>query len=227
MLVHEMNEGERPREKLLSFGTRALSNSELIALLISSGTAETSAISLASKILDLEQGKLNNFSEYEPEEFMQVKGVGVAKACSLVAAIELGRRIQTIPPANKIDVSNTQEAEKLFIEEMRYLKKEIFRIAMLDIKFKVIGKSDISIGCISNAYANPRDVFAPAIKKGAAAIIVAHNHPSGDCTPSKADRLVTKQLAACGKLLGIDLLDHLIIGDGCCTSMRNLEPSLF
>lgn len=226
-MLQDLPKWERPREKLAARGPSALSNAELIAILISSGTNDESAISLASRVLALEPGGLSKLSGYEPEEFMTVKGIGLAKACTLVAAMELGRRISACPAADKIDINDDRNFANLFMDDMRYLNREIVRIVMLDIHNKVIGKTDVSIGGIADASAHPREVFAPAIKKAAAAIIVAHNHPSGESSPSKNDLNATKQLAKSGKILGIELMDHLVIGDGSYTSIRSDHPEIF
>ncbi len=226
-MIQDLPKCERPREKLMYSGVKSLSNSELIAVLISSGSKNESAISLASRVLSIEQGSLSKFSNYEPEEFMSVKGIGLAKACSLVAAIEFGRRIATTPRDDKILIDNSETIARLFMEDMRFLNKEVVRIAMLDVHNCLIGKQDISIGGISEAGAHPREVFAPAIRKGAAGIILAHNHPSGDCTPSKGDISSTKQIVASGRVLGIQVLDHLVIGNNCYTSLLDKEREIF
>jgi len=226
-MLQDLPVWERPREKLLSFGAGSLSNSELIAILISSGSKEDSAISLASKIIALEQGSLSKLSSYEPEEFMKLPGIGMAKACSLVAAMELGRRISVSPKEEKLHVGDSKKIAALFMDDMRYLNKETVKIAMLDIQSRLIGKMIVSIGGISDAAANPREIFAPAIKKGAAAIIVVHNHPSGECKPSNADIECTKRLVESGKLLGISVLDHIIIGDNCYTSLHDSYNDIF
>ncbi len=226
-MIQDLPINERPREKLLQFGAKSLSNSELIAVLISSGSRNESAISLASKILSLEQGSINKLSNYEPEEFMSLKGVGIAKACSLVAAMELGRRIATTPAEDKILVNNPEVLANLFMEDMKYLNKEVVRIALLDVHGRLIARVDVSIGSINEAAAHPREVFAPAIKKGASAIIIAHNHPSGDCTPSDGDINSTRQIVASGRILGIKVLDHLIIGGGYYCSLLDKNKELF
>lgn len=226
-MIQDLPINERPREKLLQFGSKSLSNSELIAVLLSSGSHDESAISLATKILLLENGSLNKLSNYEPEEFMLLKGVGVAKACTLVAAMELGRRIATTPTQDKILVNSPDVLAKLFMEDMRYLNKEVVRVALLDVRGRLISRVDVSIGSISEAAAHPREVFAPAIKKGASAIIIAHNHPSGDCTPSDGDIASTRQIVGSGRILGIKVLDHLIIGEGCFCSLYDKNHDLF
>ena len=211
---------ERPREKMIASGVSALSNSELLAVLLDSGSEQQSAVELASDILKSEYGGLQAFSSYEPEEFMKFNGIGPAKACRLVAAIELGRRVHCAVPKDKPDVSTPDAAAAIFMEEMRYLKKEFFRLALLNVKNELIMKADISIGDINSAKASPREIFPIALKKGADSIILVHNHPSGDPTPSAADIECTKQICDAGRLLNIRVCDHIIIGDGCYVSLH-------
>lgn len=226
-MLQDLPSWERPREKLLSFGASSLSNSELIAILISSGSKDDSAITLASKVLSLEPSSLSNLSIYEPEEFMQIKGIGLAKACSIVAAMELGRRISASPKTDRIPLKDAKAVANLFMEEMKYLNKEVVKIAMLNVQTKLIAKTTISVGDIKEAAAHPREVFAPAIRKGAAAIVIVHNHPSGEAIPSVADIESTKSLVAAGKILQIPVMDHVIIGDNCYVSLSETHKSLF
>lgn len=226
-MIQDLPTNERPREKLMQLGPKALSNSELIAVLISSGSKNESAISLASKILSLEKGSISKLSNYEPEEFMALKGVGKAKACSLVAAMEFGRRIATAPVEDRISVNNPDTLANLFMEDMKFLSQEVVRVALLDIHGRLMYRVNVSMGSINEAAAHPREVFSSAIKKGAAAIIVAHNHPSGDPSPSEGDISCTRQIVASGRILGINVLDHLIIGSGCYTSLFALKKELF
>ncbi|MDO5441628.1 MAG: DNA repair protein RadC [Bacillota bacterium] len=226
-MIQDLPISERPREKILEYGVSSLSNAELIAVLISSGSKSDSAISLALKILSLEEDNIGQFSHYEAEEFMQIKGVGTAKACKIVAALELGRRIAAQPKTSRLFISNSNSLADLFMQDMCHRTKEFVQIAMLDVQQKLIGRAVISIGGISEAAAHPREVFAPAIRKGAVAIVVAHNHPSGECKASSKDISCTKQLAESGKILGIRLLDHIIIGDNCYISLAENYQELF
>ncbi len=226
-MLNDLPKMERPREKLIFQGARSLSNAELIAILISSGSREGSALSLAESILELEHGSLSKLSDYAPEEFKRLKGIGNAKSCSLVAAMELGRRISATPRESKLCVKDNITVGKLFLDELRYMNKEVVKIAMLDSHRQLIAVADISVGGLSDASAHPREIFAPAIKKGAAAIILAHNHPSGDATPSEGDLSVTRKIAESGRILGIELLDHIIVGDGYVESLFGKCPSIF
>jgi len=220
VMIRELPSSERPREKIFSGGVSSLSNAELLAVLIGNGTGGCSAIDLSSRILSLEPS-IAELSEYQPEEFMKIPGIGSAKACCIVAAIELGRRIAATPRKSGVSLSNPEQAAALFMEEMRGLRKEKFRVAMLNSKNELIMKQDISVGGINASSAHPREVFADAVRKGANGIILAHNHPSGDPVPSPSDIAVTKQLCEAGDILGIRVLDHIIIGDGVYVSFKN------
>lgn len=219
-MLKELPRSERPREKILSQGVSSLSNGELIAILIASGTREESALALAGRILSLENRSLARLTACQPEEFQKIRGVGLAKSCVLVAAMELGRRIAVSPAENRARLDTPEKVAELFMEEMRYLKKEVFRVAHLNVKNELIMKEDISVGGLHSAAAHPREVFQTAVKKGVNAVILVHNHPSGDPTPSHADRATTDQLVKAGKILGIQVLDHIVIGDGSYISLK-------
>ena len=217
--IKNLPEYERPRERILSQGVFSLSDAELLAVLLGSGSNDCSAIELGRKILAKEQD-LRDFASYSPEEFMKIQGIGPAKACSLIAAIEFGRRIATIQAPARPKIRSPQEAADIFMEELRYLQHETFRVALLNIKQELITKCTISIGTLNSASACPRDVFREAIRKGAASVILYHNHPSGDPSPSEADISVTRQICDAGKIRGLAVSDHLVIGDGAYISFR-------
>lgn len=218
--IKELPASERPREKIISCGVSALSNAELLAVLLGNGTGGCSAIELAGRVLALEEN-ITGLAACQPEELMKISGIGCAKACSIVSAIELGRRISTTPLRSCISCSDPEKTAGLFMEEMRFLSKEEFRIAMLNSKNELIMKRDISIGGANSASAHPREVFSDAVRKGACGIILVHNHPSGDPTPSAADIATTRQLCEAGDILGIKVIDHIIIGDGRYISFKN------
>ena len=148
LMLSELPETEKPREKLRLYGAGSLSNAELLALLIGSGTESESAITLAQRILALEEGGLGGFADYEVEEFMALKGIGIAKASSIVAALELGRRIASAPPKGRIHITNPAEIARLFMDEMQGCKKEYFKIALFNIKMEFIGRMNVSMGGI-------------------------------------------------------------------------------
>lgn len=219
-MLRELPSSELPREKIFSQGVCNLSNAELLAVLIASGTREESALVLAGRVLSLEKGSLSGLASYQPEEIQAVRGIGKAKACQIVAAMELGRRIAVSPKESRVQVDTPDQVAALFMEEMRHLKKEVFRVALLNVKNEVIMKDEISIGGLNSSGAHPREVFHNAVKKGAHAVILVHNHPSGDPTPSPSDLTTTHQLQEAGKILGIQVLDHILIGDGRYISLK-------
>ncbi len=222
MKIKLIPERERPVERALSFGISTLSTSELIALIIRTGTSEQSAIALASEFLAYVGDDISDVVSLSPVDFMQVKGIGRVKACAISAAIELGRRVSSERRICKDIISGADDVAGMFMEALRYEKKEHFKTVILDTKGKVINVDSVSVGSLSSAPVHPREVFAPAIRKNAAAIVLVHNHPSGDPTPSKQDIQTTKRLCYAGKLLGIDVLDHIVIGDGDFSSMVSM-----
>ena len=211
---------ERPREKLFEKGVSSLSNTELVAILLGSGTRERSAVELAARLLASDQSGILYISSASPEELCSIDGIGPAKASVLIAAAELGRRMMTAPRSRRISASSPDEVAALFMEEMRYLKKEHFKVLLLNVKNEMIASEDVSVGSISSSDAHPREVFSGAVRRGAASVILVHNHHSGSPEPSEADRLLTVRLAEAGKILGIQVLDHIVIGDGEYVSMK-------
>jgi DNA repair protein RadC len=219
-MMRNLPADERPREKLVQYGADALSNSELLAILIGTGTKDVSAIALANRVLALEEEGISYLSNCLPEELSGIPGMGMAKSCQIIAAIELGKRIATKPKGKRINIKSPDEVASLFIEEMRYLKKEYFKALLLNTKNEIIMIENISIGNLNSSVVHPREVFCTAIKKSACSLIVVHNHPSGNPMPSQTDIDITRRLVEAGELLGIKVLDHLIIGDGTYVSLK-------
>ncbi len=211
---------ERPREKLLRGGAARLSDAELLSVIISHPQYQEDALAVAASLLETAKGSLAELSQYRPEEFKSVSGVGDVRAATLSAAMELGRRIASAPSREKLLIDDPEVVARLFMEPMRHLKKEILRAALISVKNQLISIEDISMGSIRSAGFAPRDIFVEPIRRGAHGIILAHNHPSGDPTPSAADISMTHQIAEGGRLLGITLLDHIIIGDGRFVSLK-------
>lgn len=218
--IKDMPVQERPREKLLKYGVRTLSNSELLAILIGTGARDKSALALAESILAMEQEGISFLACCMPEELCRIKGIGQAKACRLSAAIELGKRISTAPRRAQVQLSNPQDIAELFMEDMRYEKREYFKVLLLNTKNEIIMIDNVAVGSLDMAVIHPREVFHSAMKKSASAIVMVHNHPSGSPAPSPQDLRTTAQLVEAGKILGISVLDHLIIGDGVYISLR-------
>jgi DNA repair protein RadC len=219
-LIKEMPELERPRERMLFMGAGKLSNAELLALLLGTGTRSRSATALADCILSVTPDGVDGLSECTVEELARISGVGVAKACRIAAAVELGKRLATSPKNKRVRVSSPNEVAKLFVESMRHLKQECFRVLLLNIKNEIVAIEEVSVGNINSSIADSREVFRPAIRRGSASIILAHNHPSGNPEPSGADIEATKRLMDAGDILGVKVIDHIVIGDGNFVSMR-------
>lgn len=220
MSLKQWPASERPREKMLKYGVKTLSNAELLALIIRTGTKEGSALSLAEDILAQEQG-LASLNSMGPEEFSCIKGIGVATACTLTAAVELGKRIAAAPKQERICVEGPEQIAELFMEQMRSLEKEMFQVVHLNTKNEITSIENVSVGDLNSSSAGPREVFHNAIRRSSSAVALVHNHPSGDPEPSQADILLTTRLVEAGRLLGIRVLDHIIIGDGVFISLKH------
>lgn len=214
-----VEEKNMPREKMLYSGVESLSDIELIMALLGSGYEDKSVDEIAIDVYKKINGNLYELEGKRPEEFFQtthfnerVEGIGKANACMLVAAAELGRRILAGKKRDEVvDLNHPDAVAEIFRTNMRSLAHEEFHVLLLNSKLQKIGYEKVSSGGVASACADPSKVYLGAIKRGARAIIVAHNHPSGDPTPSKADEVSTNQLKAAGKIIGIELLDHIII----------------
>ncbi len=221
--IRALPPSQRPRERLMSEGCAALSDAELLAILIGSGSREESALSLAARVLSLGGDSPAGLAGCAPQELMGLSGIGEARACAIAAGIELGRRIASAPASCNPKISRPSEAAALCMEEMRRLPKEVFRVLMLNVKSELIMKEDISVGGINASFSHPREVFSGAVRRGAYSVILMHNHPSGDPTPSAADIDTTRQLCEAGRILGIQVVDHILIGDGVYSSFREMK----
>ncbi|REK75925.1 RadC family protein [Paenibacillus paeoniae] len=212
---------ERPRERMMTYGAEALSHAELLAILLRTGTRNQSAVHVAGAILK-QCGNLRNLMDMSMEELTAISGVGPAKALQLRAGIELGRRITKSRLGDVTTVRRPKDAADFIMEELRYLKKEHFVCMFLNTKNHIIARETLSVGTLNASLVHPREVFRAAIKYNSASIICAHNHPSGDPAPSPEDISLTGRLAEAGQLVGIELLDHLVIGDGRFVSLKEL-----
>ena len=204
---------DRPREKMCSKGKGALSNAELIAILIGSGSGELTAVELARQVLAASGDNLYDLSKLSLEELTQHKGIGEAKAVSIMAALELGRRWSVTSPEQRKSISNSQEAYENFLSLIDDPTKEHFLVAHLNHGNKVIKMERISTGGITNTLADPKVIFKSALLKEATALMLCHNHPSGVAKPSAEDLQLTKKIVTAGKIFDIMVLDHLIIGE--------------
>ena len=219
MHIKQMPSAERPQEKLVYGGASGLSNSELLALIIRTGTNDKSAVRLADEVISYANANIGGLGMAEVRELTEIDGIGEAKACSIVAAMELSKRlISDRQSAVRERIRDSRQVAELLMEEMMYEKRELFMTINLDAKLRIQSKSVISIGSVDSAPVHPREVFGPAIRRGASAVVAAHNHPSGDPTPSAQDIEVTKRLLSASEIIGIKLLDHVIIGNGVFTS---------
>ncbi len=219
LMIRDLPTEERPREKLKALGAEALSNAELLAILLRTGSDRESALQLAVRLLSL-GGGLRELPGLSLEDLQELRGVGPAKAAQLKAALEIGRRLATMPPDQAERITSPQRAAALFMEELRYKKKEHFMIMLLNTKNHLLSREEISIGSLNASIVHPREIFKIPLRKSAASIILVHNHPSGDPSPSQEDLEVTRRLVEAGNLLGIAVRDHLIIGDGCYFSFK-------
>jgi len=211
--MKELPIDDRPREKLINNGAAALTDSELLAILIGSGTQEKSALDIA-RDLTADNGILKNIAlVHDVKELAKTKGLGRAKAALIIAALELGRRVAGAEPLSRDSITSPEDGVALLMPRLRYESKEHFLVVLLNSKNKVLDIEQISEGSLNSSVVHPREVFAPAVLHHAAAILTAHNHPSGDPTPSKEDKDLTNTLVQAGKYMGIPVLDHIIIGD--------------
>lgn len=218
--IKKMPVSEQPREKMLANGCQSLSNAELLAIVLSTGTKDKTAIDLATSILNMSSEGLRSLTDSTIEELQAIKGIGLAKASQIIAAVELGKRIALTTNVNNYRIKGPDDVSNLLMEDMRYLKKEAFNILLLNTKHEVIAIENISIGSLNASIVHPREVFNRAIKRSSSAIILAHNHPSGDPKPSAEDISITKRLVEAGTIIGISVLDHIIIGDGIYLSLK-------
>jgi DNA repair protein RadC len=213
--IKEWPEDERPRERLMKLGADALSEAQLLAIVLATGEASTgqSALDLARHLVGTFDG-LRALDAASIAELCQIRGIGPAKATSIKAALELGKRLAGQPVQRHLKVRSPQDLVSYFRPRLQYLRKEVFKAVLLDTKHQMLKDVTVSEGSLSASLVHPREAFLPAIKESAAAVIFLHNHPSGDPTPSTEDKELTLRLAEVGQLVGISVLDHIIIGSG-------------
>lgn len=221
--MKELPTSERPYEKLEIYGAKKLSNSELLAIIIKTGTKEESAITIAQKILNLNKTKSVNelrfLQDISIEELSKIKGIGKVKAIQIMAACEIARRISEPIDIQSIQIKNSQDVANLLMNELKYEKREVAKVILLNSKNIIQKIIDLSYGGTNFAMLEPKDVLHEAIKINAPKIIIVHNHPSGDPEPSKADIELTKRLIDSANILGISILDHVIIAENGCESI--------
>ena len=211
--IRDLPNGERPRERLKEYGPRYLSNTELIAILLRTGVKGENVLSMSSRLLARTEG-LAGLGRKTFTELCSERGLSEAKACQLLAALELGRRFVSLAPQERAVIHSPQDVANLVMAEMASLDQEHLRVLLLNTKNEVLSIQEIYVGNVNSSMVRPSEVFRPAVRENAPSVIVVHNHPSGDPTPSPEDVSITRDLVSAGKLLSIDLLDHLVIGLG-------------
>lgn len=211
---------ERPMEKLLNYGVDGLSNPELLAILLRTGTKGENVISLSTRLL-ANLGDLDGILDASLEDIKAIKGIKDVKACQIIALSELFKRFKTLRSKNNLfKVSSPKDIAELLINEMSYLNQEVLKLILLNTKNNIIKMENIFKGSLNSSIVHPREIFREAVKYGSANIIITHNHPSGDPTPSREDINITNRLKECGEIMGIKLLDHLIIGNNRYFSLK-------
>lgn len=216
--IKDWPEDERPRERLLRYGSSSLSDAQLIAIILRTGGNGRSALDLGVELLDMFKN-LKNIEQASLTELCALRGLGMAKAAQLKACLELGSRLFREQGGRGVAFSSGKDVHSYFHPRFKSLKKEVFHCLMLDVKNRLIRDSRISEGTLTSSLIHPREAFREAIKESAASVIFVHNHPSGDPAPSREDIFITERLAAAGETVGINVLDHIIIGDGSFSSM--------
>ena len=222
LLIRDLPTGERPRERLRDHGATYLSNAELIAILLRTGTPAENVIDLATRLLS-QYGGLDGLARASFPELTRLHGMGDAKTAQLKAALELGRRLLATTGEARVTIHSPQDVANLLMAEMAFLDQEHFRALMLNTKNQVLSISEVYKGNVSSAVVRAGEVFQEAVRSNCPAIILVHNHPSGDPTPSPEDVQVTRQLVEAGKLLDIDVLDHVIIGQAASGGFVSLK----
>jgi DNA repair protein RadC len=212
LMIRDVPEEERPRERVLKEGTGVLSNQELLAVVIRSGTKQESVLQVAHRVLHHFKG-LRMLNEASVKELTEIKGIGPTKAVQIMAALELGKRIGRLRTDERMSVHSPENGAQLVMDEMRFLSQEHFVCMYLNTKNQVLHKQTVFVGSLNASIVHPREVFKEAFRHSAASVICFHNHPSGDPSPSREVIAITQRLAECGKMIGIEMLDHIIIGD--------------
>ncbi len=223
MLIKSLPKEERPLEKAIRSGVQSLSNAELLGIIIHTGTRNRSAIHLAESVLAHCRDGITDLSQMGFDELMELEGIGASKAGALLAAVELGKRIASTGPLERVGFETAGDVADMFMEPLRHEKKEHFKSVLINNKGEVLQVDDVSTGELSRTLVHPREAFQKAVRKSASGVIFVHNHPSGDPTPSEDDIETTKRLMESGEILGIQVLDHIIIGDGCYSSFREMN----
>ena len=212
-MIRDMPQGERPRERLRDYGPKLLSNTELIAILLRTGIQGENVLAMSNRLLTHFKG-LDGLGRSTFAELCAERGLSEAKTCQLMAALELGRRFISLAPQDRAVINSPQDVANLLQAEMAALEQEHLRVLLLNTRNQVLRTEEVYVGNVNSSIVRPAEVFRPAVRDNAPSIIIVHNHPSGDPTPSPEDVNITRELVDAGKLLSIELLDHLVIGSG-------------
>ncbi len=223
--IRSIPEEERPYEKCERFGAGNLTDTELLAVLLRTGTRGESALQLSRKLLNpiFAQDGLLSIHQWNIEQLMKIKGIGRVKAIQLICLSELTKRLAKATASKGLDFSTPSSIAEYYMEDMRHARQEEMKLLLLNTKSRLIGETNISKGTVNSAVISPRELFVEALQKNAVSIILLHNHPSGDPTPSREDILITRRIKEAGILIGIELLDHIVIGNNCYISMREQQ----
>lgn len=216
--VKDIPQNERPREKLYKYGAEVLTDEELLALILRCGTSKENILFLSKRIISY-FGTLENLLNASQKELMEISGIKEAKAAQILAICELFKRV-SLNNKEVIKISSPSDAASLVMNKMLHLKQEILKVLLLNKKNIIIGERDVFKGSLDSSIVHPREIFNVAIRNSAASIIICHNHPSGDSTPSKEDVNITLRIKECGKIIGIELLDHIIVGNNNYVSLK-------
>lgn len=222
--IRELPPNQRPRERLRTLGARVLPARELVALIIGSGGREASALEVADRILERCRGRLRSLSALDPAALESIPGIGRATAARLLAAVELGQRAADEALPDRVRIRGPEDVYRFMAPRLRDLPHEEFHALLLNTQHRVLRVALVSRGILDASLIHPREVFRPAILENAASVVLVHNHPSGDPTPSPEDRAVTRQLAEAGRTMGIRVLDHLVVGDQGWSSAGAEDP---
>lgn len=218
--IKDIPKNERPKEKLLTYGAEILSNSELLAIILRTGTQGENVLQLCSRLLSQLEG-LDGVLSASFNDITSIKGIKEGKASQILALSELFRRFRTLKAMKKdIKINSPKDLADLLMGEMNELSQEILKVILLSTKNIIIGTKDVFKGSLNTSIVHPREIFKQAINKNSASIIICHNHPSGDPTPSKEDINITLRIKECGNIIGIQLIDHIIIGNNKFVSLK-------
>lgn len=219
--MKDIPNAERPYEKCLKQGAEALSDAELLAVLLRTGTKGENVLALAKRLLYEDGGAgLLGIHQFSFQSLMKLKGIGKVKAVQLLCLSELAKRLSKASVEPRLRFSSSQSVAEYYMEDLRHRNQEVMKLLLLNSKAELIDETNISKGTVNASLVTPRELFVEALKKEAVSMILLHNHPSGDPTPSRDDILTTKRISECGLLIGIELLDHIIIGNNCYVSFQ-------